>query len=215
MKKEPRYLIFLIVILILVFAVPCIPGAPLNGTLTKITVGFPSAYPYEPGFSGDYIVWRDDRTGVNNIFLYDIRNGTERPLTNGTGHEEKPAVSGHYVVWQDNRFSGAGNGYDIVLYDLNTRTSTRIANLTGDQTEPSIDGDIVVWQDRRNGVNADIYRYSISTGIETRVTSAGGDQVYPRVFVQHHCLGKRHVLAPHAWDVRPCREPDRVPAGLF
>ncbi len=182
MPRQQRFQIILVAFLILFFiSVPYVFGAPLTGTLTKISVGIPTAYPFEPALSGNSVVWRDDRTGVNNIYLYDIATGIERQLTKSTGLEEKPAISGHFVVWQDTLFSGAGNGYDIVLYDLDTGISTRIANTTGDQTDPSIDGDIVVWQDRRNGVNADIYLYSISAGTETQVSSAEGDQLLPRV----------------------------------
>ncbi len=182
MRKNPWYPVFIVLILILVvFPVQCASAAPLTGTLTPISVGTPSAFHWEPALSGNYIVWRDDRTGEGNIFLYDIATGTERQLSNSAASEEKPAVSGHYVVWQDDLFTGAGNGYDIILYDLNTDTSKRIANTTGDQTDPSIDGDLVVWQDRRNGVNADIYLYSISSETETQVSGAEGDQLFPRV----------------------------------
>jgi beta propeller repeat protein len=180
MMEKRRYpILFLFVFVFMVFTVSAVSSAPLTGTLTPI--GRPEVHMWEPAVSGNYIVWRDDRTGYNNIYLYDIATGTERQLTSGTSDKENPAVSSHYVVWQDNSFSSVGNGTDIVLYDITTNTSIRIANYTGDQTHPSIDGDLVVWQDTRNGVNADIYLYSISSATEMQVSYETGDQFYPRV----------------------------------
>ena len=81
MPRQQRYQMVLVAFLILfIVAVPCAYGTPLTSTLTKISVGNPTAYPFEPALSGDYIVWRDDRTGVNNLYLYDIATGVERQL---------------------------------------------------------------------------------------------------------------------------------------
>jgi beta propeller repeat protein len=174
-NKHHNFLLMLSFLTLLILSIPGASGAPLTGTLTKISVGPPSSYEWEPAISGDYIVWSDERTGDKNIFLYNIATGVEQQLSSGPAYEERPAVSGHYVVWQDDRFILDGNGIDIVLHDLDTGISTRIANETGDQTNPSIDGDLVVWQDGRNGAFTDnIYLYSISSATETQVSNIVG-----------------------------------------
>jgi beta propeller repeat protein len=181
-NKHRNFLLMLSFLTLLILSIPGASGAPLTGTLTKISVGPPSSYEWEPAISGDYIVWSDERTGDKNIFLYNIATGVEQQLSSGPAYEERPAVSGHYVVWQDDRFILDGNGIDIVLHDLDTGISTRIANETGDQINPSIDGDLVVWQDGRNGAFTDnIYLYSISSATETQVSNTDGYQVFPRV----------------------------------
>jgi beta propeller repeat protein len=179
--KSSLLVIILVISVFPFFLLTQVAAAPLSGTTTPISVGTPSANHGESAVYDTTIVWRDDRSGFNNIYLYDSSTGLERILSSGTANKANPAISGHYVVWQDDQFFAEGNGTDIVLYDLNTDTSTRIANCTGDQTNPSIDGDLVVWQDTRNGLNADIYLYSISAGTELRVSSGTGDQVNPRV----------------------------------
>ena len=93
MRKNPWYCLFILLILVAI-PVQHASSEPLTGTLTPISVGTPTAYHWEPSLSGNYIVWRDDRTGEGNIFLYDIATGTERQLSNSAASEEKPAVSG-------------------------------------------------------------------------------------------------------------------------
>jgi len=172
-------LVLFFLVCILFFAVSC-SGMPLTGTLTPITDANSSVSHYEPAINGDYLVWRDDRTGDSNVYLYDISTGIERQLSTTPWYEMQPVISGHYVAWQDDRYSDSNN-YDIVLYDLDTGMSTRIANETGEQANPAIDGNIVVWQDYRNEADYEIYLYSISDKTETQVSSAGGDQLFPRV----------------------------------
>lgn len=181
MTTQQRYYAFLFSLLFFfLFSVLFVSGAPLTGTLTPLTIENSSVFPNEPAVSGDFIVWRDDRTGDNNIYLYDISTGEERQLTDTSMYwEEKPVISDRFVAWQDDLWEG--DGYDIVLYNLETETGIRIASGIGDQTDPSIDGDILVWQDTRNGANSDIYLYSITSETEMQVSSADGDQVFPRI----------------------------------
>lgn len=178
-RNDSNTLIILLILASICLITCSAYGAPVTGTLSPI--GRPGVHQWEPAISGDRVVWRDDRTGNEDIFLYNITSGAEKQITSGSYSKENPVISGHYIAWQDDLYSGSGNGFDIVLYDLNTGITKRIANETGDQINPSIDGDIVAWQDYRSGGSADIYLYSISLGTETRVTDAGGDQLYPRV----------------------------------
>ncbi|MEC0091138.1 TolB family protein [Paenibacillus macquariensis] len=150
---------------------------------------------YECGFdiSGDYIVWSDLRNEKKNIsdlgsvdianadiFLYDLKTGQQRPLTEDTSSQVNPKIWGHYLVWMDNR-NDADKDYpsdwQIALYDLNTDEMKIVTNAPGGQTDPDINDGFIVWEDGRNvktkGIragsnlpenNTDIYLYDIAKG---------------------------------------------------
>jgi beta propeller repeat protein len=173
---------FIILATIFCFTAPVL-AAPLSGTMTKISVGIPSAHHLEPSISGNYIVWRDDRTGNKQIYLYNIATGIEQQITQGTEFHYEPAVAGNVVVWEDNKFTGLGYDYDIALYFINNGTTVRITNRTGTQQKPSTDGSLIAWEDNRNAGTTgwDIYAYNLSSGSEFCVTNAAGTQELPRV----------------------------------
>lgn len=52
----------------------------------------------EPSISGPIVAWRHGNPG--EIYVYDIRDGTQTRLTNNTYQDSYPEVSGGTVVWQ-------------------------------------------------------------------------------------------------------------------
>lgn len=142
---------------------------------------------------GDYVVWSDLRHEKRNIgdlgsmdltnadiFLYDLKNGKERQLTEDASAQVRPKIWGHYVVWMDNSQDAVEeypSDWQIMLYDLNTGVTKAITNTPGANTDPDIQDGKVVWEDGRNVVdklkragenlpenNTDIYLYDIVSG---------------------------------------------------
>ena len=129
-----------------------------------------------PDISGDRIVWKDDRNGAFDIYLYDLFTGTEIRVTKTPSSIDRPAISGDRIVWEETR---DGN-LDIYLYDQLVDTEIRITSDLGDQWYPAISGDRIVWRDERNS-NADIYMYDLSTGAETSITTHSAAQNNPAI----------------------------------
>ena len=129
-----------------------------------------------PDISGDRIVWKDDRNGAFDIYLYDLFTGTEIRVTKTPSSIDRPAISGDRIVWEETR---DGN-LDIYLYDQLVDTEIRITSDLGDQWYPAISGDRIVWRDERNS-NADIYMYDLSKGAETSITTNLAAQNNPAI----------------------------------
>jgi TolB protein len=177
---------FLILILVLVF--------PIFAQFTPIPICTESHSQWYPDISGDRIVWQDSRNGFqDDIYMYDLSNGTETPIATESHDQKKPAIHGDYIVWEDYR-----NGFysDIFMYDISTGNETSICTAVDHQKNPDISGNIVVWEDYRHD-NWDIYMYDISTGIETQITFDSTDQKNPAI------SGNRIVWEDHGfmWNI--------------
>ena len=105
----------------------------------------------------------DLRNGNWDIYLYDLKTGTERQITTEPEVQSWAAIDGNYIVWTDNR--NDWDYYEIYLYDLKTGTERQITTDPAFQEYPAIDGNNIVWMDLRNGNddngNWDIYLYDL------------------------------------------------------
>ncbi len=126
--------------------------------------------------SGDKIIWRDNRNGNYDIYMYDLATETERQITNDFEDQRDPAISGDKIVWTDRR----NGNYDIYMYDLATETERQITTDSISQYDPAISGDKIVWRDRRNG-NNDIYMYDLATETERQITTDSRNQSNPAI----------------------------------
>jgi beta propeller repeat protein len=70
-------------------------------------------------FSADRIAWRDSRDGKNSVYLYDLRTGQERRITQHPAGQSDPSLIENYLVWMDQRA-----GYQVFF--------TEVAPNTGD-----------------------------------------------------------------------------------
>jgi len=140
---------------------------------TQITT---SGFAANPAIYGDRIVWVDNRSGNDDIYMYNIATSKETPVTT-SGSAYSPAIYGDRIVWEDWR---NGNG-DIYMYNLSTSNETQITTNESDQEFPAIYGDRIVWEDWRNG-NGDIYMYNLSTSNETQITTNESDQKEPAIY---------------------------------
>lgn len=132
--------------------------------------------------AGDYIVWSDNRSGVNDgnldIYAYQISTNTEFAVTKAVGKQWLPSIAGDYIVWEDYRNGNA----DIYGYQISTKSVFPISTAAQNQLAPQTDGVNVVWYDQRGGT-ADIYRFQLAGagGTAYPVETGAGDQWYPQV----------------------------------
>jgi beta propeller repeat protein len=144
-----------------------------------------------PKISGDRVVWVDYRNGfldAGEIYMYDLKTNTERPIAVGPGVRSDPAISGDRIVWLQKDDPAGDAPYSIRLYDLSDGTARQI---TGDTARPivsessaalydnvAISGNWIVWTDTRNGGLADVFVYDLATGAERQLTE-GATSLYP------------------------------------
>jgi len=146
----------------------------------------------ERNFKGTDIVRGGDNLPENNkdIYMYDIKAGTESVIADGKYMECKPDVYGNYVVWEDrnNKTISA----DILLYNVKSKEKTYITKDEVDQGTPRIFGDYIVWMDERRGTstndviingnapNSDILIYDIKNKTE-RILTGDEPQIQPAI----------------------------------
>ena len=125
---------------------------------------------------GDYVVWEDNRNGVDNIYLYRVSTSTETQLTPDGSSQRNPSIYGNKVVWEDYR---DGNEPEIYMYNTLSGVETRLTNDSARQKNPSAYGGRVAWEDYRHGSSPEIYLLNISTGAEFRLTNDTSRQTEP------------------------------------
>lgn len=135
--------------------------------------------PQFPSIDGDRVVWKDDRNGNADIYMYDFNTSTETRITTDSNDQTWPVISGNTIVWQDNR----NGNWDIYMYDLGTSTESQVTTDSNDQEQPCVSGDRIVWHDDRNYLasDVDIYMYTISTTTEAPLVTALGPQYSPYI----------------------------------
>ncbi len=79
--------------------------------------------------------------GVNDIWLYNINDGTTRQLTDSTFNKAQPAVWNNHVVWTDTE---KGNP-DIRMMDLDSGGVTNITNSETYDVQPEISNGYLAW----------------------------------------------------------------------
>lgn len=126
---------------------------------------------------GEYLVYKDDRTGDWDIYLYDPSSASSLLLSSPGTIDTGPQVSSSSVVWQ----SLVSGYWTIVLYDIASGSSQPLSVSSSQQVSPDISSDWVVWSDNRNG-DWDIYGYSFASGVEQVLVEGPGNQTHPRIF---------------------------------
>ncbi len=87
----------------------------------------PGSAPQEqPAIDGNRVVWRDERNGNEDLYLYDLSANREVPLVVAPGSQNSPDIDGDLVVFTDNR---NGND-DIYVASVPVLTPTPTPTLT-------------------------------------------------------------------------------------
>jgi TolB protein len=123
---------------------------------------------------GDKVYWNDQRSGKNEIYVWD-RVGGERCLLSGSASTavwsayQGTLVTGHYVNGQ----------YDLYVWDA-SNGERAISTAPGNQTYASTCGNTVVWQDTRSGVSQ-VYMWDPING-ERQIAPSGYAQTRPKIW---------------------------------
>jgi hypothetical protein len=168
---------------------------------------------------------RGSGNGEGDLYLYDLRTGTERRLT---GPAMLPSLSGHRVAfWTPSRLS-----YGI--YDLDTGEETLVPHTNYDHGRPFLQGDRMVYSqwdpltDDAWNENYNIYLYDLSARKLSLLILDNYGQRQPyldgnRLFWAddrngHHLISLSHLFEPWSFDFTTGMERQiaaRAPDGSF
>ncbi|WP_185601712.1 dockerin type I domain-containing protein [Paenibacillus sp. 598K] len=97
---------------------------------------------------GDKLVWVDRQTGSyrDNIYFYDLSEGSGRFLDPRDNNQSAPAIDGDKVVWLDNR-SGKNQVYS---YDLAAASAASVTASDVSKTSVDLSGSNIVWGNGKN-----------------------------------------------------------------
>ena len=70
-------------------------------TLTEYQITTNNSNQTMPSIYGDKIVFLDDRSGWNNIYMYDLSTSKEAQITTSESKKEYPAIFEDRIVWQE------------------------------------------------------------------------------------------------------------------
>ncbi|MCK4941825.1 T9SS type A sorting domain-containing protein [candidate division WOR-3 bacterium] len=148
-----------------------------------------------------FVVWRDNRNGLHDIYGARIAsNGVVLDpngiaISTATSFQDYASVAfdgtNYLVVWQDERngspdIYGARVGQSGVVLDPN---GIPLSTAPCDQTKPSVSFDgtyyLIAWEDNRNGPPSDIYGALVNTsGVVVdsfTISTQSGTQTYPTI----------------------------------
>jgi beta propeller repeat protein len=119
---------------------------------THLAAFVPSQAVGDPSVSRGRIVWDDGRSGNEDVYLFDVRTGTERQITTDPAGQFNARISGNLIVWEDTRNSTSHYFPENDIYGFDLTSSTEFAIATGEDHQgwPRIDGQTVVWTERAN-----------------------------------------------------------------
>ncbi|MCK9631711.1 MAG: hypothetical protein M0R30_08705 [Methanoregula sp.] len=165
----------------------CVSGDQTNGlVLYEISSGNRTCIctnPKSPRFAdihGNYVVWQDSTKPDNynvtiadsfyhyDIFLYDIRNGTESRILPDPSPQNYPSIYDDLIVWEDGRNDNGPYHKDYFLYNITDRSVRKInaVPVNNSASPPYIHDNRVLWGDAGVAVPSTVHLYNITTGQE-------------------------------------------------
>ena len=142
--------------------------------LTEYQITTNKSNQMQPAIYGDTIVWKDERNGNSDIYMYDLSTSNETQITTRESYEFSPDIYRDRIIWTDLRHGNEG----IYMYNLSTKKETQITTRES-ASNPKIYDNRIVWEDHQNDSNKnfsnfyDIYMYDLSTNKETQITTNG------------------------------------------
>lgn len=143
------------------------PGLTFTTTAIRTSV----ANEYAPVIDGRYIAYQrhnlGDSSPNNDVYVYDLSQGTARAATTLTSDQLNPDVSYDLVVYDDWRH---GNR-EIYLYDINEDSEVRITNKAGHQFRPRISNRTIIWHD---AATASLWYRDLMEGVNKEIPGTSG-----------------------------------------
>ena len=122
------------------------PARKIDGklTFTEIQVTTNKSDQVSPTIYEDRIIWQDNRSGKDDLYLYNISTSTETQITNDKFQHSNPVLYKDKIVWFQSQH--------IHIYDLTNSTDLALNTSVG-AGKPAIYEDKVVWEDYRSQKN--------------------------------------------------------------
>jgi hypothetical protein len=146
------------------------PDVPVTVPVTNVDIG------------NRYVVWNQRSNDQQDVFCYDLMQGTVVPVANDRLVQERfPATHGDWVVWQQVVEQASGPRASVEARNMRTGQRLTVVDDGALNQYPSIDRDFVSYDSNVNG-NADVFLYRISDGSRFQVTTGASDEVLSHVF---------------------------------
>jgi len=155
-----------------------------TGRREYVPAGMPGNQSY-PRISGNFIIWRDYRGNKDypDLYLMDIRTGTETRLTAPKTLRGTPFIQGDSVFWEEKNLLGIDT---IVCYTISNGTRLDVGPGWMGQTgaSPPVSGDRIVWKVPKNPSDireeqGAIMVMDLRTGEKIQITSFGKGVSFP------------------------------------
>ena len=140
---------------------------------------------YAEWVNEDEIIFTNNRTGNNDIYLFNLTSNKLDTLTNSDSNDERASISpdGKFMVYSSDRFE-KGN-QDILIQNLKDSSIKNITQSTGTEliARWSRNGDKIIYGTNLDG-NWEIYSYSLETEERVRLTNDPSFDGDPRIYYQ-------------------------------
>ncbi len=129
-----------------------------------------------PKISGRYVVWQDARSGVSQIYAYNLQTQTETLLYDDSQkyNQTFPDIDGDSIVWVE-------NGVYVALYSITAATRTLVASDNVIRIMPHVSGNNIVWVQWGGLSSAGTYVYNIPSASLGALSLAGTTTSYSPV----------------------------------
>ena len=124
-----------------------------------------------------YLVYRDFDGNDMEIYLYDIKKGIVKQLTNNESDDLEPVINGNFIAWR----GSAADESVVYLYEI---TTERIKTIATNALHPRINERYIVWQQEENN-SSHIAAYDIYTGSKFSIEKDELDHINPQLSGQY------------------------------
>jgi beta propeller repeat protein len=136
-----------------------------------------------PRIFGELIVWKDMRNNWGNplnfpvdfnsdIYLFDIRTGEEKQVTNNERFQFSPDIYNDKIIWLDYR-SGRS---EVYMYDLQANQEMKISYNLGNCTLCKMYENTIIWMALINNSNS-LFKYDIPSGRISKIDLKSPEEI--------------------------------------
>jgi len=139
-------------------------------------INFPQRGLYDFDLSDNLLVWSSTNGDTNtDIFLYDIRSGEKKQITNDQNIQSNPKIVINYVVWLDHKNSADPfDSLRLFIYDLNTGKKKAISTSVSSRTYSagySVGSNKIIWETQSQSNDKMLNILDVSSNIKIEIPS--------------------------------------------